>query len=170
MVTQRRFFPKRKQEDECINNLKLNKTGKQSYIMLPKWLKFPVIKLGLQAAEGGTERADGLNSAREAASTVGLDVMILFSIERGTWVMTLTRCWRPSLGIRRRRISSRVRLVRKCRSNRPAAISEGTRSKSWNRIVNTLAASLNASLILVLSVPREQHGPRNWVAIKWKFN
>ena len=52
--------------------------------MLPKWLKFPVIKLGLQAAEGGTERADGLNSAREAASTVGLDVMILFSIERGT--------------------------------------------------------------------------------------
>ena len=84
MVTQRRFFPKRKQEDECINNLKLNKTGKQSYIMLPKWLKFPVIKLGLQAAEGGTERADGLNSAREAASTVGLDVMILFSIERGT--------------------------------------------------------------------------------------
>lgn len=82
---------------------------------------------GLQAAEGGTERAEGLNSAREAASTVGLDVITLFSSERGTWVMARKG---PLLDIRRRRMSSRVSFVRKCNSNKPAAISEGTRSKS----------------------------------------
>jgi|688.fasta_scaffold652017_1 hypothetical protein len=47
----------------------------------------PVATLGLQAAEGGTDRAEGLNSARDAASAVGLEVRTLLADERGASVM-----------------------------------------------------------------------------------
>lgn len=68
----------------------------------------PVLTLGLQAAEGGTDSADGLNSALEAASAVGLEVMTL-ATERGASVIG-RRLW---LGTLRRRNSSRPILVRK---------------------------------------------------------
>ena len=68
----------------------------------------PVLALGLQAADGGTDKADGLNSALEAASTVGLDVITL-ATERGASVMGR----RLLMGPRRRRNSSRPRFVRK---------------------------------------------------------
>ncbi len=68
----------------------------------------PVTILGLQAAEGGTERAEGLNSALEAASAVGLEVRT-FTVERGHSVMGRRFSEVP----RRSRISSRPRFVRK---------------------------------------------------------
>ena len=42
----------------------------------------PVTIFGLHAADGGTDNADGLNSALEAASGVGLEVRTL-AVDRG---------------------------------------------------------------------------------------
>ena len=121
--------------------------------MLPRWFMVPVTTLGLQAADGGTDKADGLNSALDAASAVGLDVITLF--DRGASVMGR----RLLLATRRNRTSSLPLFVRKWSSRRPAAMSEGTRSRSWKRVVSTSATSLNASLTLGFSLGPAQHAP-----------
>lgn len=136
-------------------------------MMLPSWCMVPVMTwLGLQAADGGTDRADGLNSAREAASTVGLDVITLLDssmVDLGASTMGRRNCcWLPSADLETRRnriISSRLLLVRKWRSKRPAAMSDGTRSMSWNKLARTPATSLKASLMLPFSAARAQQLP-----------
>jgi hypothetical protein len=128
--------------------------ARENYMMLPRWCMAPVATLGLQAAEGGTDRAEGLNSARDAASAVGLEVRTLLADERGASVMG-----RLTWVIRRRRNSSLPRFVRRWSNRRPAAMSDGTRSRSWKRVVSTSATSPKASLTLALSPDREQHAP-----------